>query len=102
MPTDRCFSSGAPTETGGVRRACSRDRSESRRRVGRLATPPCNGIVRVTWEIRVPESLHPLHELEIIPNNGDAREKVERGVLREKCVLHFAFDQLFDGDGLRF
>ena len=35
-------------------------------------------------------------------NKGDAREKVERGVLREKCVLHFAFDQLFDGDGLRF
>ena len=29
-------------------------------------------------------------------------KKVERGALREKCVLHFAFDQLFDGDGLHF
>jgi hypothetical protein len=78
MSTDGRLSSGAPAQAWSVRCARSRDWGESRRCIGWLATPPCNGIVRMTWEIRVPESLHPLHELEIIPGvKGDARENVE-------------------------
>jgi hypothetical protein len=53
----------------------------------------------------VPETLHPLQELEVIPSllghvsviaqiMGDRKKKID--------ALHFAFDQPFYGDGLQF
>ena len=67
MSTDGRLASGAPAEAGRVRCTRRPERGESRGGVGWLATPPCNGIVWVSWVISVPESLHPLHKLEIIP-----------------------------------